>query len=593
MAGRIIRRILFVLVLILMFAVLELNKNIILGWVLTAVLGVGFALVAELVWKKKRFWFKALCWLLFFVCFAGILFLTWPPVKSVPAVSVESPQRTPVLSLADGQIRGVYSADGKVAVYAGIPYAKPPVGDLRWKEPQAPEPWQGVLDCDHFAPMAMQPRNLPIYDSLAQIIGYHDYQIRLDDNHIPPASEDCLYLNVWVPAGGGEKLPVLVYVHGGSLQTGQAWYGDYSGGYLAGQGIIVVNMSYRLGVFGYFADPELQAESPNGTTGNYGLLDQIKALEWVRENVAAFGGDPDNITLAGESAGAASVSAICVSPLAKGLFRRAVLESSTVASAKPPHSFRSLEDALASGAELKQRHGCKNLAELRALSAEDLVSEAETQHHITVEGYALTKTPYESYLAGEFNEEAILHGYNAEESAPFLIFSHASRKDYEKRVRDYFGVYADRILALYPAATDEAAKAAWAEIYGAVFFDYPHYCLNRLENRNNVPTYEYYFSKSNGRLGSWHSGEEIYLYGNIPAESGLFDDADRALSKTMTEYFLNFIRTGNPNGEGLPAWQPNTTGAELLELGDTVGMIKEPRLGLYQILDEMDGFRLE
>ncbi|MBQ3159468.1 MAG: carboxylesterase family protein, partial [Clostridia bacterium] len=189
-------------------------------------------------------------------------------------------------------------------------------------------------------------------------------------------------------------------------------------------------------------------ESDSGTTGNYGLLDQIKALEWVRQNVSAFGGDPDNVTLAGESAGAASVSALCTSPLAKGLFRRAILESSTVASAEPPHSFRTMAEALASGKEQKERYGVSTPAELRALPAERIVNEAYTQHHMTVDGYALTETPYESYKKGVHNEEALLHGYNAEESGPFILFGHANLKNYEGKIRDYFRDYADEVLSL-------------------------------------------------------------------------------------------------------------------------------------------------
>ena len=443
----------------------------------------------------------------------------------------------------------------------------------------------------------MQTRSLPIYYSLAQIIGYHDYRISLKDNYREAVSEDSLYLNIWKPAGDVSKLPVLVYIHGGSLQTGQPWYGDYSGEGLAREGVIAVNFGYRLGGFGYFADEELAAEKASGTTGNYGLLDQIKALEWVRDNVAAFGGDPNNVTLAGESAGAASVSALCTSPLAKGLFRRVILESSTVASREPPHSFRLLEDALAAGKELMARHDCATMDALRTLPAEDLVDDAYTEHHITVDGYALTKNPYEAYLAGEVNETAVLHGCNAEESAAFLILQNASLKDYEQRVRDYFGAYADRVLTLYPATTDKEAKEFWADIYGNIFFGYSHYCMNRLENQLGIPAYQYYFTKTNGRLGCWHSGEEIYFYGNLPERSRLFDETDRALGEQMTAYFLNFIRTGDPNGPALdgsgqlPPWAPNSEDAgDLLELGDRVSMVREQHLKLYAILDEMQGF---
>ena len=247
-------------------------------------------------------------------------------------------------------------------------------------------------------------------------------------------------------------------------------------------------MGYRLGVFGYLADEELRAESPHGTTGNYGLLDQIKALEWVRDNIAAFGGDP---ALAGESAGAASVSALCTSPLAKGLFERVILESSTVASIEPPHSFRLMDEALESGKALKARFAVSSVAQLRALDAKRLVGEAGTQHHMTVDGYALAETPWESYRKGVHNEQAILHGYNSRESGPFILFSQASLKDYEQRVRRFFGEWADEVLALYPAATDDEARANWAKIYGAIFFDYSHYCLNRLAAENGIPVWEY------------------------------------------------------------------------------------------------------
>ena len=432
---------------------------------------------------------------------------------------------------------------------------------------------------------------LCIYDSLARIIGFHDYTISLTDNWVPPVSEDGLYVNVWKPAGQVSGLPVIVYIHGGTLQTGQPWYGDYAGTGLAKEGVVVVNLGYRLGVFGYLADEDLAAESPHGTTGNYGLLDQIKALEWVQRNVVAFGGDPDNVTLAGESAGAASVSALCTSPLAKGLFRRVLLESSTVASVNPPHSFRSREDALASGKELKARYGVSTLDQLRALPAKRIVNEAYTQHHMTVDGYALPQTPYESYRKGVHNEEAILHGYNAEESGPFIMFAHANLKNYEGKIRAYFKEYADQVLALYRPATDAEADSCWAQIYGAVFFNYPHYCLDRLAAQNDIPAYEYYFSKHNGRLGAWHSGELPYFYGNIPAVSKVFDDSDRALSKTILGYVSNFAAAGDPNGPGLPLWIADDTSQILLELGDRVEMMDEKYLALYAVMDQMEGWK--
>ena len=572
---------------LLMLAVLELNKNTILGFALAIAAAALFVFVHG---QAANGGLRFLCWIGWIALFALILFATWPPVRAIPAVEGESAGATEIVTLKNGQVQGVLTADGAVEVFTGIPYAAPPVGELRWREPQDVAPWDGVRVCDHFAPMSMQPTNLPIYDSLAQIIGYHDYKISLKDNSRAPVSEDALYLNVWKPAGAAEGLPVYVYVHGGSLQTGQPWYGDYRGENLAREGAVYVNFAYRLGVFGYLADSELAEESPNGTTGNYGLLDQIKALEWVRDNIAAFGGDPDNVTLAGESAGAASVSALCTSPLAAGLFRRVLLESSTVASIEPPHSFRLLDEALASGSELKARYGAATIGELRAIPAEKLVGEAATQHHMTVDGYALTETPYESYRRGVHNEQAILHGYNSRESGPFILFSQASLKDYEQRIERFFGEHADEVLALYPASTDAEAKAYWAEIYGAIFFDYSHYCLNRLAVENGIPVWEYYFSRDNGRLGPWHSGEMIYCYGNIPADSKLFDARDRELSGQILRYFANYTKTGDPNGDGLPAWEENGSSSRLMEFGDETKMIDEREHALFAVLDAMQGW---
>ncbi|MCR5033088.1 MAG: carboxylesterase family protein [Lachnospiraceae bacterium] len=582
---------LFSILLLLMLALLELNKNRLIGWILVLALSAVFFYVYRRFLKTRPKWMKCLSYVGWIGAFALLFFLTWPPVKAVPAVSYGNPDKTGIVHVANGDVQGVVTKDGEVEIYAGIPYAKPPVGELRWKEPQDPDNWEGVLAADHFAPMSMQPVNSPIYDSLAQIIGYHDYRISLSDNYVAPVSEDSLYVNVWKPAGEVKDLPVVVYVHGGSLKTGQPWYADYSGEGLARKDVVVVNMGYRLGVFGFLATQELAAESANNTTGNYGLLDQIKALTWVQENIVSFGGDPGNVTLAGESAGSACVSALCVSPLAKGLFRRAVLESSTVAPVSPTHSFRLFDEALLSGKTLMHRYQCNTTDALRALDAKTLVDEAETQHHITVDGYVLEKTPYESYLAGEYNEEALLHGYNRHEADAFLIFDHATLSDFPTRVQEYFGSYSKEVMELYPAQNDKEARAYWSEIWGAVFFDYPHYCLNRLEVLNQVPVYQYYFTKDNGRLGPWHSGEEVYLYGNIPDGSGLYSAYDRELSNAMLQYYVNFAYNGDPNGGTLPVWKENRSSSEVMEFGDNFGMIPEREHALFAILDAMQGYK--
>ena len=281
-----------------------------------------------------------------------------------------------------------------------------------------------------------------------------------------------------------------------------------------------------------------------------------------------------------------------MSPLAKGLFRRAILESSTVSSVNPPHSYRTLESALRSGNSLKARYSCSSAEDLRKLDASTLVGELSSQHHITIDGYVLPASPYELRKQGIHNEEALLHGFNLEESGPFIIFGKANMKNYESKIRAYFRDAADDVLAAYPASTDDEADKYWAEVYGAVFFNYPHYCLNRLASEEGIPTYEYLFSKDNRSLGSWHSGELIYAFGRIPEESKLYSDADRSLSSLMNSYWANFARTGNPNGEGLPVFEQNTSSTRLMEFGDNIGMIDEPYLKLYEIMDRWQGFTL-
>ena len=599
MVKKILRWIPLGILIILYLAVLELNKNSLWGWAAAIILFGAYIFLYSRFLSKKRFGIKFLCFLGLGALLAGIVILSWPPTKAVPAVIYRNPRTTEIIRLSDGPITGVYTEDGKVAVYTGIPYAAPPIEDLRWREPQDPQPWTEVLACDHFAPMSMQPVNLPIYNSLAQIIGYHDYKISLTDNYVAPVSEDSLYLNIWQPAEAkeGDLLPVIVYIHGGSLQTGQPWYDDYSGETLAREGVIVVNMGYRLGVFGFFADEELAAESENGTTGNYGLLDQIKALEWVQENIAAFGGDPDNVTVAGESAGSACVSALLCSPLAKGLFCRAVLESSTISAPEPAHSFRLMDEAISSGARLKERYGVSSVNELRKLSVDQLVQEASSQHHITVDGYALPETPFEAYQDGTAMSIPLLHGFNAHEGAPFIIFGNASMKDYEKKIRALYGDKADEVLKLYPARTDEEAKAYWEQLYSVEFFTYGHYCLSRQAMEQNAVVYAYYFAKENGRLGTWHSGEEVYLYGRIPEDSGLYTEEDRQLSEWMVRYFVNFATCGDPNGPlgqkntDLPYWPAQTDPMQLYQLDENPRAVEDPYLKVYPVYDERQGWK--
>ena len=627
-AGKLIFYVTLILTGLVFFAVLELNKNIPAGWGIMLLLFVVFAVLYRRKLSGRGKLIRTISWLCLFASGAVVVLLTQGPYCLVPAVpEVDEPKQTGIVHVAQGDIRGVLTGDETVEMYTGIPYAKPPVGDLRWKEPQDPEPWEGVKVCDHFAPMSMQPSNSRIYDSLSQIVGYHDYEMTFRDDYRTMMSEDSLYINIWKPAGDVRKAPVLVYVHGGSLKTGQPWYDDYSGRTFAKDGVVVVNMAYRLGVFGYYADEALAEESSAGTTGNYGLLDQIKALEWVRDNIEAFGGNPEDVTLAGESAGSASVSALCASPMAKGLFTKVIAESSSVSTKEPPHSFRLMEQALADGADTRAALGIgeaasggqapersseesrQELKKMRELPAEKIVNMAELNHHITVDGQALTKTPFEYYRDGQFNETALLNGYNREEAAPFVLFDRITINNIHEKLDPMLGDYTDRVLELYPVNTDSEASEAYEKIFSAFYFGYSHYMWTR-QTAEKIPVYEYFFTKENGRLGAWHSGEEVYLYGNIPtgkkAGAGLYTRKDLEVSEEFHSYALNFIRTGDPNGissgsilpdlEGqeLPRWKKSGTkgkepGADVHEIGEKTGEMQDENLKLYRILDEMYG----
>ena len=590
-----------VLLLVLYAAVLELSKNVIAGWIAAAVIAALY-FVIRARGKKKETWTRRRGFLFFFlllVILGGVYVLSQPPVKQVAVVPVGNPEVTEVVSVEQGDLTGVYNEDHTARIYAGIPYAAPPVGDLRWKEPQAPDSWEGVRACDTFAPMAMQERSSELYNSLAKILGYHDFRIDLHDNYREAMSEDCLYLNVFAPAADNdEPLPVLFFIHGGSLMTGQSYHSEYRGETLASQGIIVVNFAYRLGVFGYYANEELAAESPNGTTGNYGLLDQIAALAWVRENIAAFGGDPDQITIAGESAGASSVNALCVSPLTEGMFERAIAESSGIVARRPYHTFRQMEDALTMGRAIMEEMGASSVRDLRNIPADRLIQTSYANSAMTLDGYAITKMPYLSYENGENHEKALLNGFNAEEADAFLLGTKAENDNYLSLLQPILGDYAEEAAKLVPPGSitqqqkiiidaGGEAKGSLNYLYSAAWFTYSHELWSRYLAAQDHPVYEYFFTKTNPSLGNFHAGEMPYAYGNLWRHPGLYDASDEALSQAMQQYWLNFVKTGDPNGPGLPVWEKRTeTQKDLLELGDQIRMIPDQYQEIYQLLDQ-------
>ena len=509
--------------------------------------------------------------------------------KKTNPTGLKQQTKTQVVSVTGGDIRGIVNKDGDVEIFAGVPFAAPPVGELRWKEPQDVIPWNGIFEADHFAPMAMQKENGRIFQFLMNMYT----SSKNDRTYKGPMSEDCLYLNVWRPAGKAPEggWPVLVYIHGGTLLTGQSWYEKYDGENLAKNGIIVVNITYRVGVFGYFADKELAAESEPGTTGNYGLLDQIKALEWVHNNIAAFGGDNDNVTIAGESAGSSSVNALCASPLTKGFFRRAIGESSSVIQQTPPHTFRTMEAALKMGDNIKKEFGCKNIKDLRALPASKLIKTKYKNSSMTVDGYALPETPYEIYQKGLNHEEALINGFNKREGFGFAFFTKVDKNNISSLLKPSMKENTSAFLEKYGSKNKKQLKELYNDVFSAVCFTYPHDHWTKTVAAQGKPVYEYYFSRENGEIGTNHSGELIYAYRNVPRTKN-YKARDYELEEIMSSYWLNFVKYGNPNGKDtkgheLSEWQTTIESAGLLmDFGDTCGMIEDPFGYIYEYLVE-------
>lgn len=581
-------------------AVLELGRHTVSGWLFAAAAFCLFVFARQRLREKRRF-LRLAAWAGLIVLLIAACAVSRPPFRQIPAVEGKNPAVTAPVTVAQGTLTGVVSADGAVEVFAGIPYAAPPVGENRWRAPQIPAAWEGVRACDTFAPMSMQPAGSMIFDSLTDIVVYHSFKpFSLKDNWREARSEDSLYLNVWRPAGttAADRLPVLVYIHGGSLTTGSASYANYNGEAMARDGIVVVTVAYRLGVFGYYANEALAAEDPAGSTGNYGLLDQIAALQWLHDNLASFGGDPERVTICGESAGASSVNALCVSPLSAGLFRRAIAESSGITAKVPYHTFRTMASALETGEKILAEFRCADVAALRAVPAEKLVGTRYANSAMTVDGWAITEQPFLTYEKGGNHEEALLSGFNAHESEVFNLTTRVDEGDYVKVLRGILGDQAEAAAALYPPEPVDpayripvvemggSAKGSVDRAYSAAWFTYSHYNWSRYLAAQGRPCWEYYFSKRNGALQANHAGELPYVFGNLHRNAGAYDASDFALSDTMRTAWVNFTKYGDPNGPGVPAWpQFADAPTQVMEFGEQTGMREDPFLPLYPLID--------
>ena len=444
-----------------------------------------------------------------------------------------------------GDVEGVL--DGSLAVYKAIPYAAPPVGDLRWKAPQPAKAWEGVRVCDTFGPMPPQPTRP---GRSADIM-----------------NEDCLYLGIATPAkSASDKLPVMVWIHGGGFQT--EWYGGDLWKYLAMRDVVIVSVEYRTGALGFMAHPELTKENPEGHSGNYGILDQIYALQWVQRNIQNFGGDPSNVTIFGESAGAISCSILCASPLAKGLFHRCISQSggSFAPWSDNPRSLgmdASQKGAEQQGLAFQQHLKKKNLKQLRQMDAMSLCdgNVGFGGFWPCVDGYVICDDQYRLYERGEYNDVPVIVMTNSDEGALFTP-GNIKAENYQKSARGIFGNMADEALKVYPGNTDDEAFHGNGDAFRDLGFAWPSYAWVSLQAKTGKsPAYAAYlaqpskmsFSQDPRRRGVAHADDIMYLNGMFLNQPDQFP-AESAVAEIIQQYWVNFAKTGNPNGKGLPYW---------------------------------------
>lgn len=475
------------------------------------------------------------------------------PARS--AVAIQDPVR-----VEQGQLAGSIGRSPGIRVYRGIPFAAPPMGDLRWKPPQPPAAWQGVRQATQFGDACEQP-------PFPQNGIYGDS---------PPAiSEDCLYLNIWTAAKSpDDHLPVMVWIHGGGFVRGTGAAIGYDGENLAQKGAVVVTINYRMGIFGFLALPELTAESPHRASGNYGLLDQIAALQWVRQNIAAFGGDPHLVTIFGESAGSQSVNVLMASPLARGLFARAIGESGGDFGL-----MTNLANAEQHGRQAAAALGATQdvLKSLRAKSADALLAASDDDLDPIVDGWVLPQSVFAIFALGQQNDVPIIVGNNADEGTIFPPpGGSTSAADFANNVQKRFGARADAFLKIYPAgSSDQDATASYFAALRDEQFGWNARMWARTETQTgHHRAYRYYFSRvppgRGSRLGAFHGSEMAYVFENYPFRI-YYQNEDRQLGEIISTYWVNFARTGDPNSAGLPNWPAyDPSKDELLVFGDQV-----------------------
>jgi para-nitrobenzyl esterase len=471
-----------------------------------------------------------------------------------------------------GMVSGV--AEGDISVFKGIPFAAPPVGDLRWKAPAAVRPWSGIRKADAFANACMQAPNT--------------------QGNTAPVSEDCLYLNVWTPAKSGRaKIPVIVWIHGGGYVGGSTSIPLYAGTGFAKKGVIMVSLAYRLGPYGYMAHPELSRESGHGS-GTYGIQDLVLGLKWVKANIAAFGGDPGNVTIFGHSAGAGAASLLAASPRAKGLFHRVIAMSGasfaplqTSEQGASGLSVPTLTLAEASGSAFFTKLGVKSVAEARNLSADTIqAATGGTAFRPVADGYVLSKDLYTLYQQGRFNDTPVLLGHASDETLAFGGPKTVAPADFEKQIRQEFGAQADAVLNAYPHADEAEAARAARHVRNDSSFAWNAWTWAREQSaKGRGKVFSYYYNNHGPQVeGSGHGSDVPFAFQTL-ATRRTPSPEDLALSEMISSYYVNFAVTGDPNGKGLPQWPAFTDNNQQVMVFDAT-----PSARTYPVLDKVKVF---
>jgi para-nitrobenzyl esterase len=497
-------------------------------------------------------------------------------------VSPAAPTKNPYeVTTENGRLQGTTNADRSVVVFRKVPYAAPPTGELRWKPPRRAQNWAGVLKADKFGAACLQTE------------AFGNLHLRGEQ-----PSEDCLFLNIWAPSRIGKtKLPVIVWLYGGGFVTGDSSEPRYDGENLAKKGVIVVIPNYRLGVFGFFSHPDLTKESPNNTSGNYGLLDQAAALQWVVRNIASFRGDPQNVTLAGQSAGSFSVSVLMVSPLAQELFQKAIGESGGF---YPP--LTPLAEAEKVGEEFVRSVDATSIEEMRKKPGPELLQAAAKfkggfGFDAILDGYVLRIDPITVYRQGRQSHIPLLAGWNADEGKMSFLSGpqKTTAKSFSELARSRFGSDAAEFLKLYPADTDERAMRSAEELADDDFSGFSTWKWIEMHRKTgDSPVYEYHFEqvptvRSGELAGSKHADEIEYVFHTLDSRDGvLWTAKDYELSDMISSYWVNFAKFGDPNFKGLPNWPKydSADGFQVIHLsGGEIHASSEATRSRYEFLD--------